>query len=568
MPHELSIIITLTGGLSAALLFGFFAKKVGISPIVGYLLAGIIIGPHTPGFIADRSVSGQFAEVGVILLMFGVGLQFNIKDLLRVARIAMPGAIIRIIAVTAIGTAITGLFGWPLRAGIVFGLAVSVSSTVVVTRVLADNRDLHTPDGYISVGWLVVEDIITILALVTIPVVFSPDRKNIQGWNEALSIGIVILKLAALFIAAFWGGKRLITAILGYVSKVRSRELFTLTVLVLALGIAVGSSLLFGASMALGALLAGMVVGQSDYSTRAASEAIPMRDAFAVLFFVSMGMMFDPAGMISDWLVITMVLAIVVMGKPLLTLLIILLLKRPLSSALSIAAVLSQIGEFSFILASLAIALKLLPPESMNILVAVAIISIALNPAFYKAIISLSSYISDKHQHLALEMETLIVPDDLENKMILVGYGQVGRTLHRILKDNGIHVTVIEMNLDTIRLLREKGISAVYGDAVKSETLLAAGIEDAQGLIVSTPDVPGQELIQTAKGLNEKIRILFRSNYLKDVPRLVRSGADAVFSGEGEIALAMSTFLMREIGSTDEQIDRERERVREEFFNV
>ena len=559
MLHDLSIIITLTGGLSAALLFGFIAKKAGLSPIVGYLLAGIIVGPHTPGFVADKSVAGQFAEVGVILLMFGVGLHFHIKDMLRVAKVAVPGALIQIIAVTAIGTAATSLGGWSLQAGMVFGIAISVASTVVLTRVLADNRTLHTPNGHIAV--------FTILVLVTLPIIFSPNRNNIQNWEGTLSIGIVFLKLAILFLVAFLFGNRLITAILGYISKLKSRELFTLTVLVLALGIAVGSSLLFGASMALGALLAGMVVGQSDYSTRAASEALPMRDAFSVLFFVSMGMMFNPANLLTDWPIIMVILGIVLIGKPLAALIIILLLKRPLSSALSIAVALSQIGEFSFILASLAIGMKILPSDSMNILVVVAIISIALNPALYKLILTLSAYLSKKEQDLALTRETLVVPDDLANKMILVGYGPVGRTLHRILKDNGIQVTVIEMNLDTVRQLREDGISVVYGDAVKSETLLAAGVEDAQGLIVSTPDVPGQELIQTAKEINSKIRVLYRSNYLRDVPRMKRSGADAVFSGEGEIALAMSAFLMRDLGSTDEQIDQERQRVREDLFN-
>jgi CPA2 family monovalent cation:H+ antiporter-2 len=565
--HEFEIILTLTGGLSAALVFGFIANKMGVSPIVGYLLAGIVVGPHTPGFIADKTVASQFAEVGVILLMFGVGLRFHIKDLFRVARIAVPGAILEIAAATTYGFLVTGFFGWPPHSGIIFGITVSVASTVVLTRVLAENRTIHTPDGHIAVGWLVVEDIFTVLVLVLLPILFPPEPARIQGWEGTIPIGIAFIKLSLLFIVVFIFGNRIITAILGYVSRMRSRELFTLSVLVLALGIAVGSSLLFGASMALGALLAGMVVGQSDYSTRAASEALPMRDAFSVLFFVSMGMMFDPASLLASWPLILSVLGIVLVLKPLSAMIIMTLLGRPFSSALPISIALSQIGEFSFILASLGVGMKLIPQESINILVVVSMVTISLNPTLYKKIALLSASLVAWKRSRALEKETRIVPDTLASKMILIGYGPVGRTLHRILTDNGIHVTVVEMNLETVKSLRENGISVVYGDALKRETLLAAGAEEAQGLIVSTPDLPGKELIQTAKDTNPKLQVLFRSNYLRDVNEMKLTGADAVFSGEGEIALAMSAFLMKALGSTDEQIDHERERVRKELFN-
>nr|WP_256200168.1 cation:proton antiporter [Verrucomicrobium spinosum] len=372
MPHNLDLILTLTGGLTAALALGFITQKLRLSPIVGYLLAGILVGPFTPGFVADNDIATQFAELGVILLMFGVGLHFHLKDLLAVRKVAIPGAVAQIAAATALGAIVTHFFGWSIEAGIVFGMAISVASTVVLTRVLSDNRALHTPSGHIAIGWLIVEDLFTILVLVLLPAIFGNPGDaqgaghGAEGGNVWLTMGVAMFKLGLLCVFTLVAGQKIIPWFLGYVAKTGARDLFTLTVLVLALGIAVGSAKFFGASMALGAFLAGMVVGQSEFSGRAASEALPMRDAFAVLFFVSVGMLFDPGALKTGWPLMLATLGIVIIGKPLAALAVVLFFKKPLSSALSISVALAQIGEFSFILAALGTSMKILPPEATN----------------------------------------------------------------------------------------------------------------------------------------------------------------------------------------------------------
>ena len=367
MPHNIDLILTLTGGLTAALGLGFATQKLKLSPIVGYMLAGILVGPFTPGYVADKEIATQFAEIGVILLMFGVGLHFHLKDLLAVRKVAIPGAVVQIAAATALGAIVTRMFGWSWTAGIVFGMAISVASTVVLTRVLADNRALHTPTGHIAIGWLIVEDLFTILVLVLLPALFDTGEGS-SGRSVVATFAWALIKLTALIGFALVAGQRIIPWLLGYIARTGSRDLFTLAVLVLALGIAVGSAQLFGASMALGAFLAGMIVGQSEFSARSASEALPMRDAFAVLFFVSVGMLFDPYKVAEGWPLILATLGIVIIGKPLAAIVVVLLFRRPLRSALSIAVALAQIGEFSFILASLALGLNILPPEATNAL--------------------------------------------------------------------------------------------------------------------------------------------------------------------------------------------------------
>ncbi len=385
MPHKIDLILTLTAGFTAALGLGFATQKLKLSPIVGYLLAGILVGPFTPGYVADNEIATQFAEIGVILLMFGVGLHFHLKDLLAVRKVAIPGALVQIAAATALGAIVTRMFGWSWTAGIVFGMAISVASTVVLTRVLADNRALHTPSGHIAIGWLIVEDLFTILVLVLLPALFASSGDS-GGSGVAMTFGWALLKLAALIGFALIAGQRIIPWFLGYVARTGSRDLFTLAVLVLALGIAVGSAKLFGASMALGAFLAGMIVGQSEFSARSASDALPMRDAFAVLFFVSVGMLFDPTKVGEGWPLMLATLGIVIIGKPLAALVVVMLFRRPLGSALSIAVALAQIGEFSFILAALGSELHILPPEATNALVVASVVSITLNPLLYKCI--------------------------------------------------------------------------------------------------------------------------------------------------------------------------------------
>jgi len=387
MTNNLDLILTLTGGLGAGLVLGYLTERMRLSPTVGYLLAGIAIGPFTPGFVASSSIASQLAEVGVILLMFGVGLHFNLKDLYAVRTVAIPGALIQSTVSAAVTIAVTCAFGWPLGAGLVFGTAISVASTVVLTRVLADNDELQTPAGHIAVGWLLVEDILTVVALVVLPIVTVREPVAHGGHSLAVALALAMLKIGALSVFTLLVGMRVIPKLLTYIVNTASRELFTLAVLVIALGIAVGSAELFGASMALGAFLAGVVVGQSDFSARAAAEALPLRDAFAVLFFVAIGMLFDPSQLLDHLPLTIATLAVVLLAKPLIAFAVIALFKRPLRTAVLVAIALGQIGEFSFIVAGLGRELGVLPREATQTLVVVAIASITVNPLLWKAVI-------------------------------------------------------------------------------------------------------------------------------------------------------------------------------------
>jgi CPA2 family monovalent cation:H+ antiporter-2 len=464
----------------------------------------------------------------------------------------------------------THFFGWSWNAGIVFGLAISVASTVVLTRVLSDHGALHTRTGHIAIGWLVVEDIFTVVALVLLPSLAGES----SGATLASSLGIALLKLAALVGLVFALGSYVIPKLLAYVARTGSRELFTLTILVLALGIAVGSAKLFGASMALGAFLAGMVVGQSEFSNRAATEALPFRDAFAVLFFVSVGMLFEPSRLAQDWPLIAVTTAIILVGKPLAALVVVRVLGYPFPVAIGVAVALAQIGEFSFILASLGGSLKILPEGAENVLVSASILSITLNPLLYKAIPALSRRVS-RNPTLSRWLEPPEplpdgpeIPDgDDEHHAIVVGYGPVGRTVKRILARNGIRPIIVEMNVDTVRELRNTGVHAIYGEAAKRETLVSAGVATAEALIFTASNVAGvEQSIRIARELNPDIRILARANYLNESPVLDRAGAHRVVTAEGEVALTMTEFVLRSLGATFDHIDRERQRVRRELF--
>lgn len=565
MPHEINLILMLAGGLTAALALGFTTQKLHLSPLVGYLLAGILVGPHSPGFVADAGTAAQCAEIGVILLMFGVGLHFHLKDLLAVQKVALPGAVVQIAAATGLGMAVTHFFGWSWASGAVFGMAVSVASTVVLTRVLADNRALHTPTGHVALGWLVVEDLFTILALVLLPAVMARDAGSV--WT---ALGLTLVKLAALVGFTLIVGQRFIPKLLDYVARTGTRDLFTLAVLALALGIAVGSAEFFGASMALGAFLAGMVVGQSDFSARAAAEALPLRDAFAVLFFVSVGMLFDPTSLMQSWQLILATLGIVLLGKPLAALIVVLVLGRPLRQALAVAAALAQVGEFSFILAAMGASYGLLPPEASNAIIVTAIVSITLNPLIYRRIEPLVHWL-ERHgigvrpvAPLSGE-NTVPPPAEDRQRIIVVGYGPVGSNLSRILSQNNIEVVIIEMNIDTVHALRDRHVEVLHGDATQHEVLVHAGAEKAQGIIISSSGTPARDVLRAAREINPRIRVLVHTVYLRDAEAL-HTGEDAVvFSGEGEVALAMSVYLMREFGATEEQIERDRRRLRAEM---
>jgi monovalent cation:H+ antiporter-2, CPA2 family len=570
--HGYDLILTLTGSLAAALVLGYFTQRLGLSPIVGYLLAGTLVGPHTPGFVADAQLAEQLAEIGVILLMFGVGLQFHIDELLAVRRVAIPGAVAQSGVATLLGALLARAFGWDWSAGLVFGMALAVASTVVLVRVLADHNDLHTQAGHIAVGWLVVEDLFTVVALVLLPALFG--ETDTPLW---FALALTALKVALLVAFTVLVGTRVIPHLLDYVAATRSRELFTLTVLVLALGIAVGSSLVFSVSMALGAFLAGMVVGRSDYSLRAASEALPMRDAFAVLFFVSVGMLLDPSALLTAPGLIAGPLVIVLVGKPVVALLFVWALRYPVRASLTVAIALAQIGEFSFILATLGRELGILTGEATNVLVATAIASIVLNPVAYRNIRHLERWLRERPRLWALvnrpaaaaglELRQPGPSRDPAHRAVVIGHGPTGRTLVRLLRDNDVTPTVIELNVDAVRALRDEGVDAVYGDATRPETLEAAGVDRARILILRSAGMANSpDVIRAARALNPKIRVLARATYLRDLASLKAAGADQVYSGEGEVALAFIEDILDDLGATAEQIDRERARAHDELL--
>ncbi|WP_437492906.1 cation:proton antiporter [Sorangium sp. So ce1014] len=570
MPHELDLILTLTGGFTAALAFGFITQRLRLSPIVGYLLAGILVGPFTPGFVADKGLADQLAEIGVILLMFGVGMQFHVRELLAVRKVAVPGALIQIAVATALGVVVGRAAGWTWAASVVFGIAISVASTVVLTRVLSDSHVLHTPAGHLAIGWLVLEDVFTVLVLVLLPALVGGGG-DAGATGIALSVGLAVLKLAGLVAFVFIVGQRVIPALLGYVAKTGSRELFTLTVLVVALGVAVGSAKLFGSSMALGAFLGGLVVGQSDFSSRAASEALPMRDAFAVLFFVSVGMLFDPTQFVASWPVAVATLGVVLIGKPLAALLVVVVLRRPLQTAFAVALSLAQIGEFSFILATLGRQLGIVPDEASQALVVASIVSITLNPLLFSIRDRLARSTSALflRRGAAADAVAEAAPvDEPAHRTVVVGYGPVGRTLTRLLRENGIEPTVVELNLDTVKQLQDQGIRAIYGDATQREILDRAGVGKADSLLFTSAGAPGDGVIEQAKGINPRLFVLARAFYLREVAALKKAGADVVVTGEAEVAFSMTERLLVRLGATAEQVERERERVRSEFFGT
>ena len=565
MP-ETGLILTLAGGLGAALVGGYLTQRLGLSPIVGYLIAGVVVGPYTPGYTADIHLAEQFAEVGVILLMFGVGLQFHLAELLAVRRVAIPGAVLQSLVATGLGAVAARGFGWDWPAAIVFGLALSVASTVVLIRVLSDSRQLHTTAGHIAVGWLVVEDLFTVIVLVLLPALAgSPTPGTI-----AISLGVTILKVLGLGVLAAVLGSRVIPVILDRVAATRSRELFTLAVLALALGLAVSAALVFGVSMALGAFLAGMIVGRSDYSLRAATDALPMRDAFAVLFFLSVGMLLRPMALLDHPVFVLAALFIVLVGKPATAAIVTWIMRYPLRTTLAVAVSLAQVGEFSFMLITLGRTLDVVPAEALDVVVVTAIISITLNPLAFRSIEPLTRRLGQIRLFRPEPIEATDIGAasslDPGGRAIVIGHGPTGRTVTRLLRENGIAPTIVDLNIDVIRQLRDQGISAVYGDASHADTLVSAGLPHASTLIVSGGDTGSPAIIQTARSINPTAHIFVRSAYLRDVPPLRQAGAEQVFAGEGEVALAMTEAVLRRLGATADQIDRERARVREELM--
>jgi len=571
--HNVELILTLTSALAAALVFGYVALRLRLPPIIGYLLAGVALGPYTPGFVANRELAEQLAEVGVILLMFGVGLHFHLKDLLTVKRIALTGALVQIASATAIGALATRQLGWSWAAGLVFGMALSVASTVVLMRVLADNRDLHSQTGRIAIGWLVVEDVFTVFALVVLPSV-AGTAVGASGMNGLpAALGWSALKLAALSVLTLWPGGHIIPRILGAAARMPSRELFTLTVLVIALGIAVASAELFGVSMALGAFLAGTVVGQSEFSYRAASEALPMRDAFSVLFFVSVGMLFDPSRVLAEPVLTCVALAVVLIAKPAVGFLITAVMGYGAQTASRVAIALSQVGEFSFMLAVLGRQLGVLPEGANDAIIATAIASITLNPLIYRLSPKLDKRLSRGTAGKLLRSRVAPQSQGISSKTgrraVVVGYGPVGEGVCRLLGELGITPSVIELNIETVRRLHRGGLAAVYGDATQAEVLIEAGVEAADALIVSAPGLAEfSEVIRTARELNPRIYVVARSAFQSHNNVLKQAGAHEVFSGEAEVATAMIEAILKRLGATPEQTAAERERARHDFYGT
>ncbi len=559
--HDLSVILTFTGGLAGALVLGFLAQRLRVSPIVGYLLAGVLVGPFTPGFVADRTVAEQFAEIGVILLLFGIGLRFHLSEMIAMWRIVVPGALIQSAISTGALALILHFMGWTWTAGTMLGMAVSVASTVVMALVLAERHDLHAQIGYIAIGWTVVEDLLTVAMLLLLPILFAPEGRATQSAGAAL--GIAGLKVVCLVLAVVLLGRWVIPGALERIEKTRSRELFTLAVLVLALGIAVGSAELFGVSMALGAFLAGLAVGRSEFAARAALDAVPMRDAFAVLFFVSVGMLFDPRSLIQAPLAIAAVLAVVVIIKPLAATLTVRLLGVPLATAVPIGAAFSQVGEFSFILGSVARQLNLINDAGWNAVVAASIISIVLNPFIYAWARRVSSS-APKAAPIAAGRRRDVDP----RRCILVGYGPVGRVVRRLLEDRGTAITVIDLNLDTVRRIRAEGLTAIYGDVLRPGTLEDAGIETAGSLILSADIEDAAEIIRQVRLLNPELRVLARCAHLRDAAELQRAGANVVAAGEAEVGVALAEAVTADDLSDVSKAVEQRDAIRRRLYGT
>ena len=570
MPHEVTLITTIAAALGLALIMGFVAARLKLPALVGYLIAGIIIGPATPGFVADIELSNQLAEIGVMLLMFGVGLHFSLDDLLAVRRIALPGAIVQIAVATLLGIGVTALWGWSLAAGIVFGLALSVASTVVLLRALESRGVLETVNGRIAVGWLVVEDLVMVLVLVLLPPfsVWLGGHSTVPaegaGDQSLLTTLVVTLGRVSVFIALMLVvGRRLFPWLLWQIAGTGSRELFTLCVIAAAVGIAYGSAELFGVSFALGAFFAGMVMRESPLSYRAAEESLPLRDAFSVLFFVSVGMLFDPHVLISEPIHAIVVVAIIVFGKSLAAFILVLLFRYPLNTALTVSASLAQIGEFSFILANLGVSLGLLPTEGQSLILAGAIISIALNPLVFQIIEPAQAWIRSRSK-LAQTFER---PDDplavlpmtvdlnrLTGQVVLVGYGRVGRRIGEALTANGISFVVAEENREIVEQLRESGVPAVSGDASEPTVLIQAHIHRARMLVIATPDtLDVRRMIEIARTVNPRIETVVRTHSEEEAVLLEKQNAGKVFLGEHELARSMIQHVLDRYAAGNDQ---------------
>ncbi len=556
MPHELALITTIASGLGLALALGLVASRLKLPPLVGYLLAGIVLGPATPGFVADLELAKQLAEIGVMLLMFGVGLHLSLDDLLSVRRIAVPGALFQILVATGLGMGLAETWGWSHGAALVFGLSLSCASTVVLLRALEDRGILDTVNGRIAVGWLVVEDLVMVLVLVLLPVFAGllGGRPVDGGGSVWLTLGLTLAKVAGFVILMLIVGRRFFPRLLYWVARSGSRELFTLCVIATAVGVAYGAAKLFDVSFALGAFFAGMMMRESEFSHRAAAESLPLRDAFSVLFFVSVGMLFEPRVLVEEPLRVAAVAAIIMIGNPLAAITLVLAFRYPLNTALTVGASLAQIGEFSFILAGLGVSLGLLPKAGHSLVLVGALVSIALNQLIFAAVEPAQRWIRERSS-LARKLERRLDPlaelpmstDErlLTGQVVLVGYGRVGRRIADALRQRGIAIVVAEQNRDKVETLRELGIPAVSGDASDPAVLIQAHIARAAMMVIATPDTFNvRKMVEVARKLNPKIEVVVRTHNDSEAAMLRSENVGVVFIGEQELAQGMTRHVL------------------------
>ncbi|KVF01020.1 cation:proton antiporter [Burkholderia vietnamiensis] len=560
MPHDVSLIALLAAGFGLAMVFGYLASLLRMPPLVGYLLAGIVIGPGTPGFVGDLSLAQQLAEVGVMLLMFGVGLHFSLRDLLAVRKIALPGAVVQITVATLLGGALALAWGWSVGVALVFGLALSVASTVVLLRALEGRGLVETVNGRIAVGWLVVEDLVMVLVLVLLPPVAGllggtpPGDVHAAGGGVWSTLGVTMLKVAAFIALMLVVGKRVFPRILWLVARTGSRELFTLCMIAAAVGIAFGAAKLFDVSFALGAFFAGMMMRESEFSRRAADETLPLRDAFSVLFFISVGMLFDPKVLIEQPLHVIEVAAIVLIGKTLAAVALVIAFRYPLNTALTVGAGLAQIGEFSFILAGLGRALGLLSAEGQSLILAVALISIAMNTLLFAMIDPALAWIR-KRSAFARRLEARDDPlaalpmstpqTHLTGQVVIVGYGKVGTRIAHALDERGIAYVVVEQNRELVEKLRADGVAAVSGDAIEPVVLVQAHIARAGMLVVTLPDVfDVRQIVEISRTLNPALEVVLCTNSSDEAGLLSSEGVGTVFMSESELARAMTEHVL------------------------
>jgi CPA2 family monovalent cation:H+ antiporter-2 len=562
MPHSVSLITTIAAGLGLAMILGFITSRLRMPPLVGYLLAGILIGPSTPGLVVNVELAGQLAEIGVMLLMFGVGLHFTVEDLLAVRRIAVPGAIVQIAVATALGMATATFWGWPPGAALVFGLALSVASTVVLLRALEARGVLESVNGRIAVGWLIVEDLVMVLALILLPPIAGllGGKAVHPSFDGALwmTVAFTFAKVAAFIALMLVVGRRVFPRVLWLVARTGSRELFTLCVVATAVGVAYGSSKLFDVSFALGAFFAGMMLRESEFSHRAADESLPLREAFSVLFFVSVGMLFDPQVLIQQPLKVLAVIAIIMAGKTLAAIALVLMFRYPLNTALTVGASLAQIGEFSFILAGLGVSLELLPKEGQSLILAGALISIALNSLVFAAIEPAQAWIRARSS-LARRLESRVDPlavlpmsvdqSRLTGQVVLVGHGRVGRRIAAALSEKNIPYVVAEQNRELVEKLRAQNIPAVSGDASDPAVLIQAHIARAGMLVIATPDTfQVRKMVEIARTLNPGIETVLRTHNEEEAELLRKENVGKVFMGEHELALGMTRHILSRMG--------------------